>query len=91
MMPMASSLSIAARAPATICWGNAVLGVNGKTVAERRVPRTAPTIFYYYETFDLGEDVGSTVDDYPGPFRFRGTIKTVTVEVLKDDKKPAVR
>jgi len=71
--------------------GNAVLGVNGKTVAERRVPRTAPTIFYYYETFDLGEDVGSTVDDYPGPFRFRGTIKTVTVEVLKDDKKPAVR
>ncbi len=62
--------------------GNATLGVNGKTVAEKRIPRTAPTIFYWYETFDLGEDVGTPVGDYPSSFRFPGEIKEVTIEIL---------
>ena len=69
--------------------GTAVLGVNGQTVAERRIPRTAPTIFYYYETFDLGEDIGTSVGNYPSPFRFPGTIKTVKFEIVKDVAKPA--
>ena len=67
--------------------GNATLGVNGRTVAEKRIPRTAPTIFYWYETFDLGEDVGTSVGEYPSPFRFSGEIKKVTVEVLESAAK----
>ena len=62
--------------------GHAALGVNGQTVAEKRVPRTAPTIFYWYETFDLGEDRGTPVGDYPRIFPFQGDIKKVTVEIL---------
>jgi arylsulfatase A-like enzyme len=64
--------------------GRAVLAVNGMPVAEQRVPRTAPTIFYWYETFDLGEDLGTPVGDYRSPFRFPGKIGKVTVEITKE-------
>ena len=66
--------------------GNALLSINGKLVAQKHIPRTAPTIFSWYETFDIGEDVGATVDDYPRLFPFQGTIKQVSVELFPEPK-----
>lgn len=66
--------------------GNALLSINGKVVAQKYIPRTAPTIFSWYETFDIGEDVGATVDNYPGLFSFQGTIKQVSVEIFPELK-----
>ena len=66
--------------------GNALLSINGKIVAQKHIPQTAPTIFSWYETFDIGEDVGSTVDVYPRLFPFQGTIKQLSVEVFPEPK-----
>jgi arylsulfatase len=73
--------------PVTVKGGDAVLSVNGKAVAQKHIPRTAPTVFSWYETFDIGEDVGSTVDNYPRLFPFQGTIKQLSVEVFPEPKK----
>jgi len=63
--------------------GEAVLGVNGLTVASHRIPRTVPVIYSMSgETFDVGRDTGSPVGPYPHNFAFTGTIESVTLERL---------
>lgn len=66
----------------------ATLFVDGKPVAEGRIPRTIAIRFSLDETFDIGEDTGTpVVEDYADqmPFRFSGTLKRVVV-VLEPEK-----
>ena len=61
-----------------------VLTVDGKEAARTTVKRTVPAAFTASETFDVGIDLGSTVSlDYfdRRPFRFKGKIDTVDVQL----------
>jgi arylsulfatase A-like enzyme len=64
------------------------LFVDGKQVAEGRIPRTIPARISLDETFDVGEDTGTpVVEDYNDkmPFAFTGTLKKFVV-ILEPDK-----
>jgi arylsulfatase len=64
------------------------LFVDGKQVAQGRIPRTVPIRFSLDETFDIGEDTGTpVVEDYVDkmPFAFTGTLKKFVV-VLEPQK-----
>jgi hypothetical protein len=64
------------------------LFVDGKEVAQGKIPRTIPIRFSLDETFDVGEDTGTpVVEDYTEkmPFAFTGTLKKFVV-VLEPDK-----
>jgi len=56
--------------------GTGVLSVDGKEVARKTIPHTIPMIMAIDETFDVGIDTRTSVDDlaYELPFRFTGTI-----------------
>ncbi|HEY0723024.1 MAG TPA: hypothetical protein VGD41_03325, partial [Pyrinomonadaceae bacterium] len=56
--------------------GTGVLSVDGKEVASRTIPHTIPFVETIYETFDVGVDTRTGVDDndYQPPFRFNGEI-----------------
>ncbi|HEY6384250.1 MAG TPA: arylsulfatase [Candidatus Acidoferrum sp.] len=71
-----------------------VLFVDGKQVAEGRIPRTISIRFSATETFDIGEDCGTpVVEDYAEkmPFRFTGTLKKFVVilepEMLTEEER----
>jgi arylsulfatase len=51
--------------------------VNGVQAGEARLAHTAPRIYSYDETFDVGEDSASPVGDYVAPFRFTGRLERV--------------
>jgi arylsulfatase len=58
------------------------LFVDGKQVAEGRIPQTVPIRFSLDETFDIGEDTGTpVVEDYVDkmPFSFTGALKKFVV------------
>lgn len=61
--------------------GEGTLKVDGKMVDSKRMKRTIPFILQWDETFDVGEDTGTPVDDkdYQVPFRFTGKIVKVTI------------
>ena len=62
--------------------GTAVLQVDGKPVAEKKIPQTLMVRFSLDETFDVGEDTGSpVVEDFASqmPFTFTGTLKKFVV------------
>lgn len=62
------------------------LKVNGKTVAEGKVPISAPLAFTANDCLDIGSDLGSPVSlDYfdQAPFPFNGTIGTTTIRHTK--------
>jgi arylsulfatase len=64
------------------------LFVDGKQVAEGRIPHTVGVRFSLDETFDVGEDIGTpVVEDYVDkmPFAFTGTLKKLLV-VLEPEK-----
>lgn len=59
--------------------------VNGRTVAEGRVPVSAPLLFTANDCLDIGIALGSPVSlDYfdRAPFKFNGTIHTVAVQYV---------
>jgi arylsulfatase A-like enzyme len=59
--------------------GTGVLTVDGKEFARKTVPHTIPLLMSIDETFDVGLDTRTPVDDsYQTPFRFTGTIKKLT-------------
>src|SRR5689334_22481589 len=64
--------------------GSGVLSVDGQVVASKTIPRTIPFVETIYETFDVGMDTRTGVDDndYQPPFRFTGTIEKLTVELI---------
>jgi arylsulfatase len=63
--------------------GVGVLKVDGKTVARQPMPHTIPFILQWDETFDVGVDTGTPVDDrdYHVPFRFTGKLEKLTVRL----------
>ncbi|WP_439395421.1 arylsulfatase [Bradyrhizobium sp. PMVTL-01] len=63
--------------------GTGILNVDGKEVATNNVPHTLPFIMSIDETFDVGVDTRTPVDDkdYQVPFRFTGKIDKLTVKV----------
>jgi Galactose oxidase, central domain len=56
--------------------GTGVLTVDGKEVANKKIPHTTPFIITADETFDVGVDTRTGVDDkdYQVPFRFTGKL-----------------
>ena len=62
--------------------------MDGKEFASRTIPHTIPFVETIYETFDVGVDTRTGVDDkdYQPPFRFTGKIDKLTVKLvpLKD-------
>jgi arylsulfatase len=63
--------------------GSGTLSVNGKPVAERTLPHTQPFIWAWDETFDIGLDTGTSVDDadYSVPFAFTGKLGKITFDL----------
>jgi arylsulfatase len=57
--------------------------VDGKEVASQKIPHTTPALMNLGETFDVGVDTRTSVDDadYQVPFRFTGTIDQLTIKL----------
>ena len=59
--------------------GTGVFTVDGKEIARKKIPHTIPLLMSIDETFDVGSDTRTAVnDDYQVPFRFTGTIDKLT-------------
>jgi arylsulfatase len=63
--------------------GTGVLKVDGKEVATQKMERTLPLILQWDETFDIGSDTGTPVDDrdYQVPFKFTGKLNKLTLKL----------
>jgi arylsulfatase len=63
--------------------GRGVLKVDGKVVDDKRIAKTLPFLFPEDETFDVGVDTRTPIDDrdYQVPFRFQGKLVKLTVEL----------
>ena len=63
--------------------GSGTLRVDGKVVDKKEIPRTLPFLFPVDETFDVGVDTRTPIDDrdYQVPFRFQGKLVKLTVEM----------
>ena len=63
--------------------GAGALTVDGKEVSSKSIPHTVPAILTIDETFDVGSDTRTPVDDadYKVPFRFTGKIGKVQVKL----------
>ena len=71
--------------------GTGVLSVDGKQVDSKSIPHTIPSIITVDETFDVGVDTRTGVDDndYQSPFRFTGTLHKLTIKLALPDPKQA--
>ena len=59
--------------------GAGVLTVDGKELARKTIPHTIPLLMAIDETFDIGSDTRTAVNnDYQLPFRFTGNINQLT-------------
>ena len=63
--------------------GTGVLSVDGKEVASKTIPHTIPFLMTVDETFDVGVDTRTGVDDndYQPPFRFTGKLDKLTIKL----------
>jgi arylsulfatase len=63
--------------------GVGTLKVDGKVVATKPMPRTLPMILQWDESFDVGSDTLTGVNDadYKPPFAFTGQLNKLTVKV----------
>jgi arylsulfatase len=63
--------------------GTGVMKVDGAEVASGKLPHTLPFALEASETFDVGSDTGTGVDDadYTGPFPFTGTLEKLTLRL----------
>jgi arylsulfatase len=64
--------------------GTGVLSVDGKEVARKTIPHTIPAILTIDESFDVGVDTRTAVDDkdYQPPFRFTGKLDKLTIKLV---------
>jgi arylsulfatase A-like enzyme len=75
--------------------GTGVLTVDGKELARKTIPHTIPFLMAIDESFDIGSDTRTGVnDDYQLPFHFTGTIDKLTFklgpsQLLPTDEKAA--
>ncbi len=74
--------------------GVGTLSVDGKVVATQTMERTIPLTLPWDETFDVGSDTETPIDDadYQVPFKFTGAIDKLTIAITpptltEDDKK----
>jgi arylsulfatase len=65
--------------------------VDGKEVATRKMASTIPLILQWDETFDIGSDTGTPVDDndYQVPFPFTGKLNKLALELDRPTLTPA--
>jgi len=63
--------------------GTGILSVDGKEVAKKTIPHTVPALFTIDESFDVGVDTRTSVDDkdYQPPIRFTGKINKLTIKL----------
>jgi arylsulfatase len=63
--------------------GTGTFKVDGQTVSTQTMERTVPLVLPIDETFDIGSDTGTPVDDqdYQVPFAFTGKIVNLTISV----------
>ena len=63
--------------------GTGVLSVDGKEVDNKKIPHTIPAIMTIDESFDVGVDTRTGVDDkdYQPPFRFTGKLDKLTIKL----------
>jgi arylsulfatase len=63
--------------------GTGTLSVNGTQLAQKSLPHTQPFIWAWDETFDVGLDTGTSVDDsdYQVPFAFTGKLEKITFDL----------
>jgi hypothetical protein len=63
--------------------GTGTFSVDGQTVSTEKLDHTVPLILPVDETFDIGSDTGTPVDDddYQIPFAFTGKIDKLTISV----------
>jgi arylsulfatase len=77
--------------------GTGVLSVDGKEVARQAIPHSVPFIFGVDESFDVGSDTGTSVEDkdYQPPFAFSGILHKLTIKLepaqLSPGEKKAVQ
>jgi arylsulfatase len=77
--------------------GTGTLKINGRVVATRKMERTVPLTLMWDETFDIGSDTGTPVDDrdYKVPFALNAKIDRLTISLnrpkltIEDEKKLA--
>jgi arylsulfatase len=64
--------------------GTGVLKIDGKEVATQKMEHTIPLILQWDETFDVGSDTGTSVDDkdYQVPFAFNGKLAKLTIKLI---------
>jgi arylsulfatase A-like enzyme len=75
--------------------GTGVLTADGQEIARKKIDHTIPLLMAIDETFDVGSDTRTTVNnDYKLPFRFTGTIDKLTFnlgpEQLTDSDRKAI-
>jgi arylsulfatase A-like enzyme len=70
--------------------GTGVLKVDGKEVATQKMDHTIPLIMQWDETFDIGSDTGTPVDDedYQVPFKFTGKLNKLTIKIDRPQLSP---
>jgi arylsulfatase len=63
--------------------GTGVLKVDGKEAASQKIAHTVPALMPWDETFDVGVDTRTGVEDkdYQVPFAFTGTIDKLAVQL----------
>jgi arylsulfatase len=63
--------------------GTGVLKVDGKEVVTQKMEHTVPLILQWDETFDIGSDTGTPVEDkdYQVPFKFTGKLVKLTIKI----------
>jgi hypothetical protein len=63
--------------------GIGALRVDGKEVATKKMDRTLPMILQWDESFDIGSDTltGVNDEDYKPPFTFTGKLNKLTIRV----------
>ena len=70
--------------------GTGILKVDGKEVANQKMDHTIPLIMQWDETFDIGSDTGTPVDDedYQVPFKFTGKLNKLTLTIDRPQLTP---
>jgi hypothetical protein len=70
--------------------GTGTLLVDGKQAAQQSLPKTQPLIWAWDETFDVGLDTGTPVDDkdYQVPFAFTGKLGKITIDLGESSVSP---
>jgi len=71
--------------------GTGTLKVDGQVVDTHPMPRSLPVGIGWVETFNVGVDTGTAVDesDYQVPFRFTGKLNKLTVKLGPEELTPA--